>query len=842
VTLAEVVASARGGTAVAAGGFLDTPQQRLAIAHAAAVSSVSDLQQILVERTGPGSSSRSGLRIGDVAEVVEGSPPPIGDAIINDVPGLLLIVEKHPDGNTLQVTRDVEAAIEALKPGLPGVAIDTTIFRPATFIEMALSNLNRALIIGLVLVMIVLAVFLWDWRTSLISIIAIPLSLVAAALVLRWRGGTLDTMVIAGLIIALGEVVDDAIIDVENIVRRLRLNAAAEYPRSAFDVVLEASVEVRSAVVYGSAIVVLVFLPVFLLEGLAGSFFRPLALSYVLAILASLLVALVVTPALSLILLGRGSRGADSVRSAEPRATKDAPLVSWLKRRYRHVLPRLVRAPRGAIAIVMVALGATATAYPFLGEEFLPHFQEYDFLMHWVEKPGTSLDAMNRVTILASRELRAVPGVRNFGSHVGRAEVADEVVGVNFTELWISLDRDVDYDATVARIQSVVDGYPGLTRDLLTYLRERIKEVLTGASATIVVRIFGPNLDELGAKAAEVGRALGGIDGIADLAVQQMTLVPQVTVRMRPEAAQLAGVTPGRVRETLATLLRGTKVGEIYDEQKVFDVVVWSVPSIRGDLFAIKRLPIDTPSGGYVPLEAVADVALSPTPNEITREGGSRRIDVTTNVRGRDLGAVARDIQAALAKVPFQEGYHPEVMGEYAEREASQNRLVLLGLLSLLGILLVLHVDFGSVRLVALVALTLPFALIGGVGAAFLSGGILSLGSLVGFVTVLGIAARNGIMLVSHYRHLQEVEGMPFGPELVLRGAEERLSPILMTALATGLALVPIVIGGSRSGQEVEHPMAVVILGGLFTSTVLNLFLLPAIFLRYGQHRRNAKP
>jgi Cu/Ag efflux pump CusA len=345
---------------------------------------------------------------------------------------------------------------------------------------------------------------------------------------------------------------------------------------------------------------------------------------------------------------------------------------------------------------------------------------------------------------------------------------------------------------------------------------------------------------ELTTKAAQVRQALSGIDGVADLTVQTLTLVPQVEVRLRPEAAQIAGVTPARVRETLATLLRGTKVGEIYEDQKIFDVVVWSVPAVRADLFAIKRLPIDTTGGGYVPLEAVADVALAPTPNEITREGGSRRIDVTTNVRGRDLGAVARDIQAKLGTVPFDEGYHAEVLGEYAAREASQNRLLALGALSLLGILLVLHVDFGSARLVALVALTLPFALIGGVAAAFLSGGVLSLGSLVGFVTVLGIAARNGIMLVSHYRHLQEQEGMPFGPELVLQGAEERLSPILMTALATGLALVPIVVSGSRSGQEIEHPMAVVIVGGLFTSTVLNVFLLPAIFLRYGARHREA--
>ncbi|HET7697563.1 MAG TPA: efflux RND transporter permease subunit [Vicinamibacterales bacterium] len=823
VSLAEIVTAAREGTSTASGGFLETAQQRLAVAHAPAVSSVADLRQILVARPGSATAGPGGLRVGDVADVVEGFPPPIGDAIVNDVPGLLLIVEKHPDGNTLQVSRDVEAALAALTPALPDVEVDPTIFRPATFIELSLRHLNQALLLGCLLVVVVLAVFLYDWRTALISIVAIPLSLITAALLLRYRGGTLDTMVIAGLIIALGEVVDDAIIDVENIVRRLRLNAALPNPQPASRVVLDASIEVRSAVVYGSMIVVLVFIPVFLLEGLAGSFFRPLALSYVLAILASLAVALTVTPAMALMLLPKHLHA------------REAPAVTWLKARYRRILPSLIDAPRRAIAIIAAALLASAAAFPWLGEEFLPHFKEYDFLMHWVEKPATSLDAMRRITVRASQELRAIPGVRNFGSHIGRAEVADEVVGINFTELWISLDRSVDYEATVAKIQAVVDGYPGLTRDLLTYLRERIKEVLTGSSATIVVRIFGPDLGELGVRAGEVRQALSGIDGVADLTQQQLTLVPQVLVRLQPDRARIAGVTPQRVRETVATVLQGTKVGEIYDQQMIFDVVVRGVPAVRSDLFAIKRLPVETVAGGYVPLDAVAEVSLTPTPNEITREGGSRRIDVTTNVKGRDLGAVARDIQAALAHVPFKAGYHAEVLGEFAAREASQRRLLMLGLLSLLGILLVLHADFGSGRLVALVALTLPFALIGGVAAAFLSGGVLSLGSLVGFVTVLGIAARNGIMLVSHYRHLQEEEGVPFGRQLVLRGAEERLAPILMTALATGLALVPIVAGGSRSGQEVEHPMAVVILGGLFTSTVLNLFLLPALFLRYGR-------
>ena len=830
VTLQDVVTSTRDAVSVTAGGFIEGANQRMAVTHISPVKTAEDLGLMAIGPR-PGATSAPGTpiptvrRLVDVADVVEGFQPPIGDGVINGGPGLLLIVEKQPEGNTLQVTREVEAALAALKPALTGVDVDPTIFRPATFIEMSLANLNRALLIGCVFVVIVLAVFLWDWRTAVISLTAIPLSLVAAALVLRQFGGTLDTMVIAGLIIALGEVVDDAIIDVENIVRRLRLNRALAAPRHAFDVVLDASLEVRSAVVYGSLIVVLVFLPVFFLDGLAGSFFRPLALSYVLAIAASLLVALVVTPALSLMLLPQAIH------------EREAPLVARLKAWYGRVLPHLIAVPRLALGVVAASITAAVLTFPFLGEEFLPHFKEYDFLMHWVEKPGTSLEAMRRITLRASDELRAIPGVRNFGAHIGRAEVADEVVGINFTELWISLDPSVNYEQTVAKVQSVVDGYPGLQRDLLTYLRERIKEVLTGASATIVVRLFGPELDVLQRKAAEVGKVIAGVDGAADVKVQALTVVPQVEVAFDRNRAQQLGVTPANVRDTVATMVRGTKVGEVFDAQKVFDVVVWGTPEVRNDIFALRRLPIELPAGGYSPLASVAEVRVAPTPNEITREGGSRRIDITSNVRGRDLGAVARDIESALAGVQFDTGYHPEVLGEYAARAASQRRLLALGAISLLCILLVLHVDFGSVRMVALVALTIPFALIGGVASVVLTGGVLSLGSLVGFVTVLGIAARNGIMLISHYRHLEQEEGVPFGPELVARGAEERLSPILMTALVTSLALVPIILGGDRSGHEIEHPMAVVILGGLVTSTILNVFLLPAIYLRYGQAR-----
>jgi CzcA family heavy metal efflux pump len=817
VTLQDTVLASQKAVAVGAGGFIDTPNQRLAVNHVSTIHSAADMAAVPVAWRDGGATL-----LGDVAAVVEGFPPPIGDAVINDGPGLLLIVEKQPWGNTLDVTRKVEDALDALRPGLQDLEMDATIFRPATFIEMSLHNLRVALLLGCILVIGVLIAFLYEWRTALISVVAIPLSLLAAVLVLTWRGDTINTMVLAGLAIALGEVVDDAIIDVENIYRRLRLNQAAGNPESNLDVVLNASLEVRSAVLYGTMIVVFVFLPVFMLEGLPGAFFRPLATSYVLAVLGSLLVALTLTPALSLMLLP----------GVEPRG--EPPAVAWLKARYRPLLPRLIDRPRQIVVWLAGIFAVTMVTAMMLGEEFLPNFKEYDFLMHWVEKPGTSLDAMRRITIRVSRELRAIPGVRNFGSHIGRAEVADEVVGPNFTELWISVDPKVDYHETVAKIQEVVDGYPGLYRDVLTYLKERIKEVLTGTSGAIVVRIYGPELATLRAQAAAVGKAMEEVDGVSDLKVEQQVLVPQVEVRLRPEAGRTYGVTPADVRIAAATLIKGQKVGEFVEDQKVFDVVVWGQEGVRDSLDALRALPIDTPMGGQVPMGQLAEVVIAPTPNVIQRESSSRRIDVTCNVRNRDLGAVARDIETRVRALSFPQGYHPEFLGEYATRQESKRRLYALGALSMIAILLLLHVDFASPRLTFLVFLTLPFALVGGVLAAVLTGGVLSLGSLVGFITVLGIAARNGIMLVSHYRHLETREGEPFGRGLVLRGTEERLAPILMTGMATALALLPIIVGGDRPGHEIEHPMAVVIFGGLVTSTLLNLFVLPPLYLRYG--------
>ena len=847
VTLDQLMQAVRDATAVGAGGFVDTPNQRLALRHVPAVYTPEQLGEMVLAfrgnnsaiaqstastpgsaqstnslRTGAVSSSGgSPIRIRDVADVVVDYAPPIGNAIINNQPGLLLIVEKQPWANTLDVTRGVEKAMEELKPAMGEVQFDTTIFRPATFIERSLSNLSHSMLLGCLLVIVVLLVFLYDWRCALISAMAIPLSLIAAIMVLYLRGGTVNTMVLAGLVIALGEVVDDAIIDVENIMRRLRLNATLENPRSAFEVVLDASMEVRSAVVYATIIVVLAFLPVFFLEGLSGSFFRPLAASYILAILASLAVALTVTPAMSLLLLPSTAR----LRH------RDGPLVRVLKRWYRAFLQRLLNFRLTTLSAFAVVFAAIACTIPWLGEELMPNFRETDFLMHWVEKPGIGIDAMDRITTRASKELMAVPGVRNFGSHIGRATVADEVVGPNFTELWISIDDSQDYDETVAKVQSVVDGYPGLYRDLLTYLKERIKEVLTGTSAAIVVRIYGPDMNRLRSIAAEVSAQIKPIEGVTTLKIEPQVLVPQISIEMRPEAASQFGLNPATLMRNVSTLVNGTQVGEIYRDQGIFGVFVRGKDQAHRDPTGVRNLMIDTPSGAQVPLSSVATVTIVPAPNEIKREGASRRLDVTCNVAGRDLGAVAKEIETAVQKnVIFGTGYHPEFLGEYAEARASRQRLLLLSVAAVLMITVILYVDFQSWRLVLLMLGMLPLAILGGVLGVYASGGVLSLGSLVGFVTVIGISARNAIMLISHYRHLSDVEGVPHGRELVLRGAEERLAPILMTALTAALALAPLVYTGNLPGQEIEYPMAIVILFGLGAATIVNLFILPLLF------------
>ena len=811
---------------VGTGGFIDGPNQRFNVRHVFPVITPTDFSKVTIEN-GAGRT----LLLKDVADLVIDHQPLMGDAVINDGPGLMLIVEKLPWANTLEVTRGVEDAMETLRPGLTGIEVDTTIFRPATFIETSIDNLTIALLIGALLVILVIGAFLFEWRAALISVISIPISLVAAGVVLYLRDETINVMVLAGFVIALGVVVDDAIIDVENIVRRLREHRRQGSKKPTAAIVLEASLEVRPSIVYATLIIFAAMAPIFFLTGLTGAFFQPLAFSYVLAVAASLLVALTVTPAMALMLL-----------SHAPLERRRQPLVRWLQRGYESVLSRIIHRPIWAYAAVGVTTVAGLAVVPFLGQSLLPSFKERDFLMHWLTKPDTSGPEETRISVRACRELRTIPGVRNCGSHIGNAMLGDEPYGIYFGENWISVDPNVDYEETLARVQEVVSGYPGLVRDVQTYLKERIREVLTGSSDEIVVRIFGDDLGVLQEEAERVLQTMEGVDGLVEAKIELHADVPQVEVKVDLAAAERYGVKPGEVRRASGIFLASEEVGDIYRGGKAYDVHLWSTPETRHSLTDIRALPIDTPRDGQVALDQLAAVRIAPTPNTIERENVSRRLEVSANVQGRDLGSVAREVEDRIEGLDFPLGYSAQVLGEYKERQAAQRRMLLFSIGTAIAILLLLQVSFRSWRLATMSFLTLPMALVGGVLAAFIGGGVLSLGSLVGFFTVFGIAARNGILMINHFQHLEQHEGETFGRELVLRGARERLAPILMTTLAAGLAILPLVVAGDRPGHEIEHPLAVVVLGGLFTSTLLNLFVVPSLYLRFGKRREALSP
>ncbi len=813
------------GATIGTGGFLETPNQRLTIHPVSSIVTANDLAQVTI-KGGKKNSDGTPLRLGDIADVKDGTWPLFGDAVVNDGPGLMLVVAKFPWANTLDVTRGVEEALAQLRPGLPGIEMDSTIFRPADFIQVALDNLTRALILGCVLVMLVIGAFLFEWRTALISLVAIPLSLVAGGVVLYLNGATINTMILAGFVIAIGVVVDDAIIDVENIVRRLRQYRKEGSTKSTASIILEASLEVRQAIIHATLIDAVVLLPIFFIGGLSGAFFQPLAVAYGLAVLLSMVVALTVTPALCLLLLAKA-----------PIERREPPLVRWLQRIYGSVLTRIVQRPAPVFIATAVIMVVGVAVFPLMGESLFPEFKERDFLMHWITKPGTSAPEEQRIVTQVSRELRAIPGVRNFGSHIGQALLAEEINGVNFGENWISVDPSVDYDETVAAIEDVINGYPGLFHNVETYLNERIDEVLTGSSETFVVRIFGPDLKGIHSKADEVEQALKDIPGIVDLHVQLQSEVPQVQIEVDLAKAQHYGLKPGDVRRASATLMAGEEVGDLFRDGKAYDVNVWSTPATRSSLASIRDLPIDTPDGGHIRLGDVADVRIAPAQSVIYRDNASRRIDVSANVEGRPLSAVMADVDSRLQTVQYPLGYHAEVLGEFAERQAAESRLLLFAIAAAFGVFLILLASFGNVRVAFLGFLTLPSALVGGLLAAYFTGDVISLGSLVGFLTVFGIAARNQILLINHYQHLERYEGETFGLQLAVRGARERLSPIMMTALATGLALVPLVIAGDVPGAEIEYPMAIVILGGLITSTLLNLFVAPSLYLRFGKAR-----
>jgi Cu/Ag efflux pump CusA len=803
------------------GGYVDTPQQRIEVRHVLPISTPNDLAQVNVEGTT--------LRLGDVASVIEDHQPLIGDDIVDNGPGLQIVIEKFPGANTLDVTQGVEAKLKELQPGLSGIKVDTTNFRPASFVEMTIGNPSRALLFGLLLLALFLFLSFYHWRVALISLVAIPVSLAAAGLVLYLRGSTINMIVLAGLVLAVVIVVDDAITDVENVARRLRQHRREESNRSAASIILESFLETRSAMIYATLIILLATLPFFLLEGVYGSFFQPLAVTYALALLASMVVALIITPALCLLLLSKA-----------PLDRRESSLMRWLKPRYNAMLGWIIRSMRpaflsaGVIAASIIGLVGLAILPSLGGLSLLPAFKEPDITIQWESPPGTSYPEMARITGRASSELRSIPGVRNVSANIGRAVLGDQIVDVNSAEFAVNVDTGANYDQTVANIQKVINGYPGLFHVVQTYLKEKTQEVQTGSSSDIVVRIFGPDLKTLRSKAEEVRKTITQVDGAVDVHTELQVEQPQLDVEVDLAKAQKYGLKPGDVRRAASTFVAGIDAGSLFQDQKVFQVVVWGTPQTRSSLTSIQNLLIDTPSGGQVRLGDVANVSIAPSPNLVQHETVSRRIDVSLNVRGRDPSAVASDIQQRIQGINFPLEYRAQVLGGYEQQQAAQRRLLGIGIAAALAIFLLLQAALGSWRLASVIFLTLPSALIGGVIAAFVAGSLASLVALVGLLAIFGIATRNSIMLIKHYQHLQQHEGVPFGPELILRGAQERLVPILMTALLTGLALAPLVISGNKPGQEIAHPMAIIILSSLITSTIFGLFIVPALYLGFG--------
>jgi CzcA family heavy metal efflux pump len=815
------------GSAVGSLGFVETPLQRMYVRNIQPIATPAQLADVPIAKQGNGF-----LRIGQVANVTWGYPPVIGDAVIDGKPGEMVVIEKFPGANTLDVTNGVLGALGDLSPGLRGIHVDTQIFRQATFIELAIHNLGLSVLLGCILVIFVLFAFLFQWRAALISMLAIPLSLAAAAIVLDRSGATINTMILAGFAVAVGVVVDDAIIDMENIVRRLRAWRATGRKITPLELILAASLEVRVAIFYATLINIIAVVPVMLVGGLTGAFFEPLALAYGLAVLASMAVALTLTPALGLVLLPGAL-----LKPADP------PLMRLLKRGYAAVLRSVVAAPRAAAAAAVLTIVAGAVLYPRLGSDLFPDFREPDFLMHFVTSPGTSVQEQDRQVTEIQRELLAIPGIRHVGTHIGQAVLGEEVAGVNFSENWISLSPDANYAKDLAAVRAVAASHPGAFSDVQTYLHERIDEVLTdGTTEDVAVRIFGPDLGRLQQLGNEIAGRLAQVHGLVDVQPAPLQFIPEADVTVNVAAAQRYGLSPGEVRRAAAIMMASEPVATIPVDGALINVAAWSTPATRANLTSLSQLPIDTPNGGQVPLGALASIVVAPSPSVIYRENGERETEVDANVSGRSLGSVVAAVKSALATMPLPAGYRTELLGEAPERAAAQNRLIDYGLAALVLILLLLQAAFKSWRLSMLEFLTLPMALVGGVIAAWIFLGSITLGALVGFFAVLGIAARNGILMICHFGYLEEHENEPFGVGLVMRGASERLTPILMTALATALALLPLVVYGNRPGQEIEFPMAVVILGGLLTSTLLNLLVLPAVYLWLGGTRRTPAP
>ncbi|XXF75172.1 efflux RND transporter permease subunit [Myxococcaceae bacterium GXIMD 01537] len=823
LTLREVEEAAGLSQANTTGGFLERKSQEYLVRNLARSASVEDLAGTVVKW-----KDGVPIRLRQVAEVKLGPAVRRGDGGMNGSPAVVLAVQKQPGASTLELTHQVEATLEDLRKTLPPDVKVRTLFEQATFIDNAIDNVVEALRDGALLVVLVLFLFLLNFRTTAITLTAIPLSFVITGLVLKAFGISVNTMTLGGLAVAIGELVDDAIVDVENVYRRLKENRHRPDPEPALTVIYRASAEVRNSIVFATLLVVLVFIPLFAMGGIEGRLFIPLGLAYIVSILASLLVSLTVTPALCAYLLPKMKRMAHE---------EDGFLVRWLKKQDRRLLNVALAHPYK----VMVAAGAMAVAaavtVPFLGREFMPPFNEGTATLTLMARPGTSLEESSRIGTLAEQLVLQVPEVATVGRRTGRAEQDEHAEGVHYTEM------DVDFkpggrprEQVLEDLRGRLSQLPGVTMNLGQPISHRLDHLLSGIRAQIAVKVFGSDMDTLRQKAEEVRAAMEKVPGVVDLQVEQQTLIPQLQIAVKREEAARYGVRPGELAELLETAFNGKVVSQVVENARTFDVLVRYDEQARVDVDAFRRALVDTPSGTKVPLSTLAEVVEGSGPNVINHDNVQRRIVVMANTSGRDLGSVVKDVRQRVgAEVTLPTGYFLSYEGQFESQQSATRLIAVLSLFSLAGMFLLLYTHFRSVALVLQVMLNIPLALVGSVVAVLLTTQTLSVATLVGFITLCGIASRNTIMMISHYLHLVREEGEPFGREMVIRGSLERLVPVLMTALTAGLALIPLVLAVGEPGKEILHPVATVILGGLISSTLLDMAVTPAVFLKFGK-------
>ena len=828
VTLHEVEVAVRASNANATGGYLDQGGTELLVRSLGRIESVDDLLAVVVKPSEP-----RPVLLSQVAKVVEGPQVKRGDASVNGKPGVILVIAKQPGADTRTLSDRVDAALADLQESLPsGVTINGDLYQQRKFIDLSIQNVIEALRDGGILVVVVLFLFLLNLRTTFITLTAIPLSIVVTGLVFDWFGMSINTMTLGGLAVAIGELVDDAIVDVENIYRRLRENQQRSDPKPALRVVYEASSEVRNSIVFSTMLVVLVFLPLFALGGIEGRLFTPLGIAYIVSILASLLVSLTVTPVLAYWLLPRANF---------MKHDRDSLLLRVLKAVAGWAIRLSLRFPWAILAAVAVATLVSVGAVMQLGRDFLPPFDEGTVQVNVILPPGTSLDASNRIAAMVDERIRTVSGVANFSRRTGRGEQDEHAEGVNASEIVISFEPEAGRgrEEVLEEIREKLKDVPGVVTSVEQPLAHLISHMLSGVKAQVGIKLFGDDLGVLRRTAERMEAAIADVPGVTDLMVEQQVEIPQLQIRLRRDRLARYGLTADAVNEFIETAMNGRVVSEVLDGQRTFDLLVRLDEPHRGDLDVLRQVAINLPGGGRVPLETVAEIVEGSGPNTINRENVRRRIIVQCNTTGRDLEGVVSDIQQRLkpleAELPT--GYFVEYGGQFESQREATRMLGLLSLVSFAGMFLALTTLFRSTNLALQVLAALPMAAIGAVAAILLTNQSLTVASMVGFISLCGIASRNGILLIAHYLHLVEHEGEGFTHEMVERAGRERVAPMMMTALTAGIALVPLVLAAGEPGKEILYPVATVILGGLISSTLLDFFVHPALFWCFGRRQ-----